>query len=81
MSYPPVDTPELRKRVVRLLLLLSPGMFVLSYVLAAVQGADTRVCLIVAAAGFVMCLCFAALYWLRGPKWLDGLNWINILRR
>lgn len=75
------DTPELRLRVAALLLKLSPLMFALCYVLAAVQGARWQDSLLIAVVGTVMCLGSAGLYKLRGSRSGGDLVWINILLR
>jgi len=75
------DTPEQRRRIATLLLKLSPLMFVLCYVLAAVQGARWQDSLLVAVAGIFLCLGAAGLYALRGSKSADDLYWINLLLR
>lgn len=77
----PRDTPEQRQRVASLLLKLSPLMFVLCYVLAAVQGAKWQQSLLIAAVGTLMCLGAAGVYKLRGSKSADDLVWLNILLR
>ncbi|MCR6734649.1 MAG: hypothetical protein NVV83_11445 [Afipia sp.] len=75
------DTPELRLRVAALLLKLSPLMFALCYVLAAVQGAQWQHSLLISVVGTAMCLGAAGLYKLRGSKSASDLVWINILLR
>ena len=50
----PRDMPEQRQRVASLLLKLSPLMFVLCYVLAAVQGAKWQQSLLIAVVGTLM---------------------------
>lgn len=77
----PRDTPEQRQRVASLLLKLSPLMFVLCYVLAAVQGAEWQKSLLIAVVGTLMCLGAAGVYKLRGSKSADDLVWLNILLR
>lgn len=77
----PRDTPEQRQRVASLLLKLSPLMFVLCYVLAAVQGAKWQQSLLIAVVGTLMCLGAAGVYKLRGSKSADDLVWLNILLR
>lgn len=77
----PRDTPEQRQRVASLLLKLSPLMFVLCYVLAAVQGAKWQQSLLIAVVGTLMCLGAAGVYKLRGSKSADDLFWLNILLR
>lgn len=73
--------PEQRQRVASLLLKLSPLMFVLCYVLAAVQGAKWQQSLLIAVVGTLMCLGAAGVYKLRGSKSADDLFWLNILLR
>ena len=77
----PRDMPEQRQRVASLLLKLSPLMFVLCYVLAAVQGAKWQQSLLIAVVGTLMCLGAAGVYKLRGSKSADDLVWLNILLR
>jgi hypothetical protein len=77
----PRDMPEQRQRVASLLLKLSPLMFVLCYVLAAVQGAKWQQSLLIAVVGTLMCLGAAGVYKLRGSKSADDLFWLNILLR
>jgi len=73
------DTPAQRQRVARLLLVLSPAMFLLCLVLARVQGAPLRDSLIIAFAGVAMCLVMAAHFKLRGAKSLQDVFWLNII--
>lgn len=75
------DTPEQRQRIAALLLKLSPLMFILCYVLAAVQGAKWQHSLLIAVVGTLMCLGAAGAYKLRGSKSADDLVWLNILLR
>lgn len=75
------DTPERRQRVAALLLKLSPLMFVLCYVLAAIQGARWQDSLLIAVVGTIMCLGAAGLYKLRGSKSSGDLVWLNIILR
>lgn len=77
----PGDTPEQRQRIASLLLKLSPLMFALSYVLAAVQGARWQHSLLIAVVGTLLCLGMAGLYWLRGSKWAGDIFWLNIILR
>ncbi len=77
----PRDMPEQRQRFASLLLKLSPLMFVLCYVLAAVQGAKWQQSLLIAVVGTLMCLGAAGVYKLRGSKSADDLFWLNILLR
>ncbi len=75
------DTPERRQRVASLLLKLSPLMFALCYVLAALQGARWQDSLLIAVVGTIMCLGAAGLYKLRGSKSSGDLFWLNIVLR
>lgn len=75
----PRDTPEQRQRAARLLLILSPAMFMFCLVLARLQGAPSRDLLIIASAGFVMCLVFAAHHKLRGGQSPNDLFWLNVV--
>lgn len=75
------DTPEQRQRIALLLLKLSPLMFVLCYLLSAVQGAKWQHSLLIAVVGTLMCLGAAGIYKLRGSKSADDLVWLNILLR
>ena len=75
------DTPEKRQHVVRLLLVLSPIMFVFCFVLARIQDADARSSLIIAFVGFAMCLGLAGLYALRGVQSTGDLFWLGIILR
>lgn len=75
------DTPEQRQRTAALLLKLSPVMFVLCYLLTAVQGAKWQNSLLIAVVGTAMRLGAAGLYKLRGTKSTGDLVWINILLR
>lgn len=77
----PQDTPEQRQRIASLLLKLSPLMFVLCYVLAAVQGARWQHSLLIAVVGTAMCLGAAGLYKMRGSRSAGDLVWINALLR
>lgn len=75
------DTPEQRQRIAMLLLRLSSLMFVLCYLLAAMQGAKWQHSLLIAIVGTLMCLGAAGVYKLRGSKSADDLVWLNILLR
>lgn len=69
MSEPhPLDNPEIRRRTVRNLLVLSPFLFVGSYLLAAVQGARAQDSLLIAAVALAMCLSAALVIHLMGSK-------------
>lgn len=48
-------TPEKADRAGRALFILTPFMFPFMWVITAIQGADTRACLIVSIAGTLMC--------------------------
>lgn len=67
----PLDDPEQRARVVRVLLIASPFMFVGCYVLAAIQGAEAFYALVIALAGTGMALGAALAIGLLGSnaKW------------
>jgi hypothetical protein len=52
----PLDNPEIRARTVRNLLIAAPFLFVGSYALAAVQGAERWVCLLIAGIALAGCL-------------------------
>ncbi len=52
----PLDDPEKKRRTVRTLVVLSPGIFVLCWLLSWVQGADGGTSLLIAAVGAGMCL-------------------------
>lgn len=75
------DTPERRARVVRALLVLSPGMFVGCLLLAAVQGARWQDSLLIAVVGTAMCLAAAGVYHLRSSKSAGDMVWFNLLLR
>ncbi len=75
------DTPEQRQRIAVLLLKLSPLMFVLCYVLAAVQGAKWQHSLLIAVVGALMCIGAAGIYKLRGSRSASDFVWLNILLR
>lgn len=74
-------TPEKAARVARALFILTPLMFPSLWILTAVQGADTRACLIVSAAGTLMCLCAALLFKLRGTSAPSDAGWISAILR
>lgn len=73
------DTAERYRRGARLLLILSPAAFVFCWILARVQDASNRDALIIAAAGFLMCLFFSVHYRLRGARASDDMFWLNII--
>ena len=64
----PLDDPERRRSVVRTLLILSPFLFIGSYLLAAVQGAPPRESLLIAGVALAMCLGAALVIHLMGSK-------------
>lgn len=72
-------TSEKAQQVARKLFVLTPFSFVLCWVLAAVQGADARICLIISTVGMIMCLCAALLFKLRGSKAASDVVWIQTL--
>lgn len=72
-------TPEKAERAANALFVLTPFSFVLCWVLAAVQGADTRICLIISTVGMFMCVCAALLFKLRGSKAARDVVWIQAL--
>lgn len=72
-------TPERAQRAARALFVLTLVSFVLCWVLAAVRGADTRICLIVSTVGMIMCLSAAFLFKLRGSKAARDVVWIQTL--
>lgn len=61
--------------------MISPFAAAFAYGLAAIQGADTRSCLIIAGAMFAMCLVWALLHALRGSKAVGDMGWINLILR
>lgn len=81
MSEPSPDelTPEKAQAIARSLFIMTPVSFVLCWVLAAVQGADTRTSLIISLAGMLMCLAAALLFKLRGTKAASDAVWIQML--
>jgi hypothetical protein len=52
----PLDDPAIRARTVRNLLITAPFLFVGSYALAAVQGAERWVCFLIAGIALAGCL-------------------------
>ena len=72
-------TPARAERAARSLFILTPFMFPLMWVIAAVQGADTRACLIVSIAGALMCLGAAILFKLRGAAAPGDAVWIQTI--
>lgn len=69
MSEPhPLDDPVRKAKVVRLLLILTPVCFVLCYLLSWVQGAETRICVLIGAVAAVMCAAAAGVIHLMGSK-------------
>jgi hypothetical protein len=75
------DSPEFAAKAAKAWLVLSPFGTALAYGLAAIQGADTRTCLIIAGAMLLLCLFFSGLYYLRGSKATGDLGWINMILR
>lgn len=79
-----LDDPQVRARVVSLLLVTSPLAFIGGFILALAQGADTSIALLVALATFAFWLGVTLLVHLLGSKAmmrntkLDQL--INLLR-
>ena len=63
-----LDDPEKRWKVVRTLLILSPFLFVFCYLLAWVQGAETRHSVLIAVVGTAMCLVTAGVIHVMGSK-------------
>jgi hypothetical protein len=81
MAEPQDDNPERFARAARALLYLSPFLFAFTYGLAAIQGADTRSCLIISGVGLAMCLGASLLYHLRGSKAGSDMAWIALILR
>jgi hypothetical protein len=79
MNEPNLNDPIYRGRLVRALLLISPFGFGLSYILAALQGAETWVALLLGAVMFFGCLGAAALFHLRGSKAGNDAVWIKVI--
>ena len=77
----PQQTPEVTRIVVRRLLIMSPFLFVGSYLFAAVQGAEPRHALLIAVVALAMCLGTALLYRLRGSKSAQDLVWLSLVLR
>lgn len=63
-----LDHPEKKGKVVRTLLWLTPFTFALCWFLAAVQGAEPRHCLLIAAVGAAMCFGAAVTIHFMGSK-------------
>lgn len=78
-NRPERGSPEYYRRMVRLLLILSPAMFLLCYALAAVQGAEPRHSLLIAVVGTVGCLGAALLIHLRGARAGSDAIWIRLI--
>jgi hypothetical protein len=72
-------TPERAQAVARLLFILTPVSFLLAWALSAVQGADTRTCLIISVVGMLMCLAAALLFKLRGVAAKSDAVWIQTI--
>lgn len=81
MTEPQPDDTLRYKRASKALLVLSPFGAALAYGIAALQGAETRSCLIIAGTMFAMCLGASLLYGLRGSKANSDLVWINLILR
>jgi hypothetical protein len=75
----PEMTPEQAARVARILFILTPFAFPFCWLLTAVQGADTRACLIVSVTGTLMCLGAALLFKLRGAAAPGDARWIHTI--
>jgi hypothetical protein len=75
----PEMTPEQAQAVASALFKWTPFCFPLAWALTAVQGADTRTCLIVSVAGTLMCLCAALLFKLRGNAAVSDAAWIQTI--
>lgn len=75
------ESPEQRRQVARLLVFLSPCIFLFCLVLAQLQGAGWGASLVIAGAGFLMCLGAALLYELRGKQSTSDLFIAGILLR
>ncbi|TDR94450.1 hypothetical protein [Enterovirga rhinocerotis] len=73
--------PEDYNRLARVTLLLAAPGALLSFVLAAVQGADWRMCFLLAGVTGVACLGAAALIRVRGSKAAGDAAWIAVLLR
>ncbi len=69
-----LDHPETKAKVVRLLLILTPVTFALCWFLAAIQGAETRYCLLIAGVGAGMFLAAAGTIHVLGSK-----SWIALV--
>jgi hypothetical protein len=80
MSPSPLDTPEGKRRLVRVLLFVSPFGFALAYGLAYVQGAEPWLALLLGAITVAGCLIAAALVHLAGSNARHALIAIAILR-
>jgi len=69
-----LDDPEKNARVVRALLICAPFAFVGCYILAWLQGAETRHSVLIAAVAFAMCLAAAFVIRVMGSK-----SWIALV--
>lgn len=78
-NRPEKGSPEYYRRMARLLLVLSPVMFVMCYALAAAQGAEPKHSLLIAAVGTIGCLGASALVHLRGAKAGSDAVWIRLI--
>jgi len=76
---PEKGSPEYYRRMARLLLILSPAMFIMCYALAAIQGAEPRHSLLISAVGTAGCLGAALLIYLRGAKAGSDAVWIRLI--
>ena len=75
------DSPEQRRHVARMLVILSQFMFLFCLVLAQIQGAGWVSSLIIAGAGVAMCLGASLLNDLRGRQATGDLLIVTILLR
>jgi len=74
-------TSEQAARIARLLFIMTPISFPFLWLLAAVQGGDTRTCLVISVVGTLMCLGAALLFKLRGTAAPGDAQWIHALLR
>lgn len=70
---------EYRPKVVRLLIYMSPVMFVFSYVLTWAQSTEQWVCLLIAFISFAGCLAAAGVYRLRGEAATGDARWLAVI--
>jgi hypothetical protein len=80
MAPSPLDTPQGKRRLVRVLLFVSPFGFALAYGLAYVQGAEPRLALLLGAITLAGTLVAAALVHVAGSNARYALVAIAILR-